>query len=739
MNPCARHLTGRIQTQKRCSTVQVGLDATHEVVSRRPHRNGVARQVEAGAPARLGDQRKPGVHIGSIQLLKRQVDRCAGPVLFASDSTGHTIARGEITGTLVARNERLTRAVDQARALAAEGLRQKESRLARNLECSRMELHELEIHDRRAGAECHRDAVPCRNSRIGGLAIDLTGTASGEQDGVRPRLVQRTVGTDEARARTSSALDDQIDDARMRVRGDTRQLGGALPERPPDLASGRVTGMQHAAGAVRALDRQRRRAVVLAVELGAPLDQLSDVARAVLHQHVHGTSVTQAVAGGDRILGVKLRGIVCANSRRDSALCIAGIALLGLGLRQNENVAGAAQLGDRAQGGDAAANNEEGVCADAVILPPALMTPAATPQPSRISVRTSSAEYAVTIGGGISARLVGILDDVRFPARRFIVSSTTVWRLHGDRFQSLTAEEPILIPDGERFKTLSTVARIYDALVRAQADRGAGVVAIGGGVVGDVAGFAAATFLRGLPVAQVPTTLLAQVDSAIGGKTGVNHPAGKNLIGAFHQPAAVIVDPEVLGTLPRREFRAGLYEVVKCGVIASRLLFERVASGLPALFARDTAVLLPTIAECCQIKATVVGEDERESGRRRILNFGHTAGHALEAVTKYRRFRHGEAVGYGMLVAAELACVRGSLSAADRDGLRALIVAMGPLPPVADLDATEVVEAVARDKKVIDGKLHYVLPVAIGETVIADDVTGAELEQALRAVGLRAR
>ena len=365
------------------------------------------------------------------------------------------------------------------------------------------------------------------------------------------------------------------------------------------------------------------------------------------------------------------------------------------------------------------------------------MLPSPSPQPVRISVRTASAEYFVAIGGGISATLGATLNDVRFPARRLVVSSPTVWRLHGGRFESVSAEEPILIPDGERFKTLATVAKIYDALVKAQADRGAGIVAIGGGVVGDVAGFAAATFLRGLPVAHVPTTLLAQVDSSVGGKTGVNHPAGKNLIGAFHQPAAVIVDPEVLSTLPRREFRAGLYEVVKCGVIASRPLFEQVSRGLPALFARDTRVLLPTIAESCQIKSTVVSEDERETGRRRILNFGHTAGHALEAVTKYRRFRHGEAVAYGMLVAAELATARGTLSAADRDTLRALITAMGPLPAVADLDAAQVVEAVGRDKKVIHGRLHYVLPVTIGETTIADDVTRAELEQALRAVGLR--
>ena len=163
-------------------------------------------------------------------------------------------------------------------------------------------------------------------------------------------------------------------------------------------------------------------------------------------------------------------------------------------------------------------------------------------------------------------------------------------------------------------------------------------------MVGDIAGFAAATYLRGVPVVQVPTTLLAQVDSAIGGKVGVNHPLGKNLIGAFHQPRAVVVDPTLLATLPRREFRAGLYEVVKYGVIASRPLFDRVAATLPALFTRDADALLPIIAESCRIKAAVVEQDERETGLRRTLNFGHTAGHALEAVTKYRRFRHGEAV-----------------------------------------------------------------------------------------------
>ena len=366
-----------------------------------------------------------------------------------------------------------------------------------------------------------------------------------------------------------------------------------------------------------------------------------------------------------------------------------------------------------------------------------LMTASPTPQPVRVTVRTASAEYPVIVAPGLASGLGATLDATQFPRRRFIVSSPTVWRLHGERFDGLTSEEPILVPDGERFKTLATANRIYDALVKAQADRGAGVIAIGGGVVGDVAGFAAATFLRGVAIAQVPTTLLAQVDSAIGGKTGVNHPLGKNLIGAFHQPSAVVIDPDILATLPRREFRAGLYEVVKYGVIASPGLFDAVSTGLPALFARDTGVLMPTIAESCRIKAAVVGEDEREAGRRRILNFGHTAGHALESVTRYRRFRHGEAVAYGMLAAAELAAARSVLITGDRDRLRALIAAMGPLPAVADLDATQVTEAIARDKKVVGGRLHYVLPVRIGETAIADDVSSAELRQALLAIGLR--
>jgi 3-dehydroquinate synthase len=198
-----------------------------------------------------------------------------------------------------------------------------------------------------------------------------------------------------------------------------------------------------------------------------------------------------------------------------------------------------------------------------------------------------------------------------------------------------------------------------------------------------------------------------------------------------------VVDPSLLSTLPRREFRAGLYEVVKYGVIASRTLFERTARDLNALFARDPAALLPVVSESCRIKAHIVEQDERESGLRRMLNFGHTAGHALEAITKYRRFLHGEAVAYGMLAAAELAATRGVLASADRDALAAHIMQMGPLPPVSDLSAADVIEATKRDKKVIAGRLHYVLPTAIGSATTVSDVTPEELTHALLAIGLK--
>jgi 3-dehydroquinate synthase len=355
----------------------------------------------------------------------------------------------------------------------------------------------------------------------------------------------------------------------------------------------------------------------------------------------------------------------------------------------------------------------------------------------RIDVPTASRPYVITIGHGVLDRLARLLDEAGAPARRFAVSSPLIWRLHGSRLARAGFAEPILVPDGERFKTLQTVSRVYDALVSANAERQSTLVTFGGGVIGDLAGFAAASYLRGIALVHVPTTLLAQVDSAVGGKVGVNHPLGKNLIGAFHQPHAVVVDPSVLGTLPRREFRAGLYEVIKYGMTSSPDLFNRIARDRSAIFARNEEAISAVIGESCRIKAAVVAADEREKGPRLVLNFGHTAGHALEAVTKYRKYRHGEAVAYGMLVAAELAVRRGALADADRRALADLIASLGPLPPIADISGARMLEAMQHDKKMVAGRLHFVLPTAIGATTVVDDVTGREMKAAMTRVGFK--
>jgi 3-dehydroquinate synthase len=355
-----------------------------------------------------------------------------------------------------------------------------------------------------------------------------------------------------------------------------------------------------------------------------------------------------------------------------------------------------------------------------------------------LTVRAGARAYDVRIAGGVARRLDEVCDAAGLPARRFIISSPNVWRLHGSTVRDgLAAEDPILLPDGERFKNLQTVTRAYEALLKAEADRGCAIVAVGGGVIGDMAGFVAATYLRGIPLAHVPTTLLAQVDSSIGGKVGVNHAVGKNLIGAFHPPMLVAIDPVVLSTLPRREFRAGLYEVVKYGVIADAELFARTERDLGALFARDASVLLPVIAASCRIKAAIVEADEREHGVRRLLNFGHTIGHALEAVTKYRRFRHGEAIAYGMLAAASLGVERGVTPRVALQRLQQLVMQMGPLPPVGDLERAQVVEAIRHDKKIVEGTLNFVVAAQIGAATVVDDVTENDLHHALTAIGLR--
>ena len=357
---------------------------------------------------------------------------------------------------------------------------------------------------------------------------------------------------------------------------------------------------------------------------------------------------------------------------------------------------------------------------------------------TRIEVAASAGAYPVIVGAGTLGTLPQLLESEGLGTQCFIVSSPIVWELHGKPLaRALKIRQPILVPDGERSKTLQTVGRVYEALIKARADRSAVIVALGGGVIGDMVGFAAATYLRGVRLVQVPTTVMAQVDSAIGGKVGVNHALGKNLIGAFHPPRLVLADPLVLATLPRREFRAGLYEVIKYGVIAAPSLLERMHTHRAAMFNHEAEALEPIVAESCRIKADVVSRDERESGLRRTLNFGHTIGHALEAVTDYRRFRHGEGVAYGMMAAAALGHRRGVTPQSTVDAINHVVTELGPLPPVSDLRATEVLAATKRDKKVVSGTLHFVAAGEAGTTTELTDVSDKDVRQALKAIGIR--
>ena len=290
----------------------------------------------------------------------------------------------------------------------------------------------------------------------------------------------------------------------------------------------------------------------------------------------------------------------------------------------------------------------------------------------------------------------------------------------------------ITVPAGEENKSLTQFSYIQDNLVAHQLDRGSTLIALGGGVIGDLAGFAAAVYMRGIPYVQIPTTLQAQVDASVGGKTAINHPKGKNLIGAFHQPKLVLIDVDTLKTLPQRDIRSGLIEVIKMGVIRDEPLFERVEENLDAILNLDNTVLTEIISQACINKAEIVAKDEKESGLRMVLNYGHTFGHALEAVTHYNRYRHGEAVSIGMNCAAQLAVNLGMFSETDFQRQQTLLKrAKLPIAFPPDLTPEALCDAMYLDKKTLGGKLRLILPTRIGEVVIRDDVDDRHVLEAI--------
>lgn len=351
-----------------------------------------------------------------------------------------------------------------------------------------------------------------------------------------------------------------------------------------------------------------------------------------------------------------------------------------------------------------------------------------------VRVETPSAKYQVFAGTGLidslEPRMVRVLGS-KLPRRVFVLTSQAIWDLWSKRFLSSFTVEPIvlLLPAGEKFKNLRSVEKLLREMAKAGGDRGSLLIAFGGGIVGDVGGFLAAIYMRGIEYFQVPTTFLSQVDSSVGGKTGLNLPEGKNLVGSFHHPLAVFADMELLSTLSDRELRAGLFESVKAGIIRDRALVRYMEDNARAILGRDSAALEKVITASIRMKADVVGKDEREGGLRMILNLGHTLGHAIESVTRYKQLLHGEAVGWGLIASLYLGRKRGSISEKEFDRLMRLVYLYGPLPALK-LNTQKLVDATAKDKKHLGNVRRFVLPVGVGDACVVEDVTGGELMEA---------
>ncbi len=347
-------------------------------------------------------------------------------------------------------------------------------------------------------------------------------------------------------------------------------------------------------------------------------------------------------------------------------------------------------------------------------------------------VQTPTHAYDAVIERGILRRASEFLPERT--GNIFVVTTEDVWRLHGDQLARALTGRPVKVlffPGGEPRKRLAEVETLAEQMMADGGDRTSIVVAFGGGIVNDLGGFLAAIFMRGIPVLQIPTTLLSQVDAAVGGKTGANLKSGKNLIGAFHQPLAVLIDPDVIATLPDREYRAGLHEIIKCGVIRDAGLFEVFDHDRDRVLNRSEPVVEHIISGAVRIKAEVVSEDEKESGLRRILNFGHTIGHALEAETTYAQFLHGEAVAFGMIAAARLAVNAVGLSHQDAERIADVVGSYGPIPSVDAVEPERLLARLASDKKALRGKVHFVLPDRIGSVKVVTGVPDAEILSAI--------
>lgn len=342
--------------------------------------------------------------------------------------------------------------------------------------------------------------------------------------------------------------------------------------------------------------------------------------------------------------------------------------------------------------------------------------------------------YPIFVGQGLLSQADCLLPYI-FGKQVCIVTNETIAPLYLDKVKAMLTDyqvDTVILPDGEAYKNLETLTSIYDGLLEKRHNRTTTLIALGGGVVGDMTGYAAASYQRGVRFIQIPTTLLSQVDSSVGGKTGVNHPLGKNMIGAFHQPECVIIDTDVLATLPPRELSAGMAEVIKYGLLADVDFYDWIEKNIQALMSLDSEYIIEAILRSCQNKADIVAQDEREGGVRALLNLGHTFGHAIEAAQGYGNWLHGEAVAAGMVVALELSAILGDIPLSEVQRLRVLQESANlPVKIPANMSSQQFLELMALDKKVLDGRLRLVLLEAIGQAVVNDQVPSEKVVQAI--------
>ena len=354
----------------------------------------------------------------------------------------------------------------------------------------------------------------------------------------------------------------------------------------------------------------------------------------------------------------------------------------------------------------------------------------------QLRVRAQTGSYEITVGRA-AWRRIGIFCRRAGYSSVFIVTEPDIWKHWGKRFLSETgfgSKSVLLIPSGERSKSLAQVRTLAEELIERGADREAALVALGGGVVGDVAGFVGGIYMRGIDTLQAPTTMVGQVDSAIGGKNGVNLPGAKNILGTLAPPRLVAANPEVLRSLSPRAYRSGLFEVIKHGIIRDPALFRFLERNREAILSQSPRVMERLVAWGAKVKVQVVIRDEKESGLRRILNFGHTLGHALEAATGFRRLLHGEAVGWGMLMATRIAAGKKMLALREEEKIRAMIDSYGPLPSLKGITAKQLIPFLARDKKTVRGVVHWILPLRVGAVRVTTRVTTREIQRAIQEI-----